>query len=55
MKIDISIHFKKQNIEKKCFLKCSYLGQINRNLKMANLAQIITFQICARNLKSLSL
>ena len=27
-----------------------YLGQVDCNLKMANLAQIITPQICARNI-----
>ena len=30
--------------------RCYYLGQVDCNLKMANLAQIITPQICARNL-----
>ena len=29
--------------------RCYYLGQVDCNLKMANLAQIITPQICARN------
>ena len=30
--------------------RCYYLGQVDCNLKMANLAQIITSQIRARNL-----
>ena len=30
--------------------RCYYLGQVDCNLKMANLAQIVTPQICARNL-----
>ena len=29
--------------------RCYYLGQVDCNLKMANLAQIITPQVCARN------
>ena len=32
--------------------RCYYLGQVDCNLKMANLAQIITPQICASNLFS---
>ena len=56
IKIGISAHFKKQNVEKMHFevllsgpSRCYYLGQVDCNLKMANLAQIITPQICARN------
>ena len=30
--------------------RCYYLGQVDCILKMTNLAQIITPQICARNL-----
>ena len=47
---------KKQKNEKKIHFevllsgpsRCYYLGQVDCNLKMANLAQIITPQICAR-------
>ena len=55
-KIGISAHFKKQKIEKMHFevllsgpSRCYYLCQVDCNLKMANLAQIRTPQICARN------
>ena len=49
--------FKKPKIEKKIHFevllsgpsRCCYLGQVDCNLKMANLAQIITPQICVRN------
>ena len=56
MKIGISAHFQKQKNKKYHFevllsgpSRCYYLGQVDCNLKMANLAQIITPQICARN------
>ena len=56
-KIGISAHFKKAKNWKKIHFEvllsgpsgCYYLGQVDCNLKMANLAQIITPQICARN------
>ena len=41
--------FLKTKKTKKCILRCYYLGQVDCNLKMANLAQIIIPQICARN------
>ena len=53
----VSAHWWRQKIEKKIHFgvllsgpsRCYYLGQVDCNLKMANLAQIITPQICARN------